>query len=62
MEYLSEILSFIGGAGISFAITATVYSIKIKKISEANGDSSPRQNNNIVVGGSVVGRDQHNHR
>lgn len=62
MEYLSEILSFIGGAGISFAITAKVYSIKIKKIYEANGNSSQKQDYNTVIGGSIVGGDQHNHR
>lgn len=32
MEYLSEIISFLAGAGISWAITFNVYNYKVKQI------------------------------
>ena len=58
MEYLSEIISFLAGAGVSWAVTFTVYSFKLKQINM--NQSSPTQNNNTVTSGSIVGRDQTN--
>ena len=58
MEYLSEIISFLAGAGISWAVTFTVYSFKLKQINM--NQSSPTQNGNTVTNGSIVGRDQTN--
>ena len=58
MEYLSEIISFLAGAGISWAITFNVYNYKVKQI--CMNQSSPIQNGNTVTNGSIVGRDQTN--
>ena len=58
MEYISEIISFLAGAGVSWGITFTVYSYKMKQI--IMNQSSPIQNGNTVTNGSIVGRDQTN--
>ncbi len=58
MEYLGEIISFLVGAGVSWVVTFTVYSFKLKQINM--NQSSPTQNGNTVTKGSIVGRDQTN--
>ncbi|XUK74044.1 hypothetical protein ABMA09_13970 [Erwinia rhapontici] len=58
MEYVSELISFLVGAGISWTISFKFYSKKIKQINL--NQSSPTQNDNVVTGGSIVGRDQSN--
>ena len=58
MEYLGEIISFLAGASVSWAVTFTVYSFKLKQINM--NQSSPTQNGNTVKNGSIVGRDQTN--
>lgn len=58
MEYLSELISFLVGAGISWAVSFKFYSHKVKLINM--NQNSPTQNNNVVSNGSIVGRDQNN--
>ncbi|MGY0155902.1 hypothetical protein ACVQK1_01645 [Edwardsiella tarda] len=58
MEYLGEIISFLAGAGISWAISFNLYSFKLKQINM--NQSSPTQSGNTVNNGSIVGRDQTN--
>ncbi len=58
MDYLSEIISFIAGAGISWAISFKIYNFRLKSVNL--NQNAPTQNNNKVKNGSVVGRDQNN--
>jgi hypothetical protein len=58
MEYLSQIISFLAGAGVSWVISFTVYSFKVKNIKM--NQNAPTQNSNKVENGSIVGRDQTN--
>lgn len=59
MEYLSQIISFLAGAGVSWAVSFTVYNFKLKQINM--NQNTPVQNDNTVTNGSVVGRDQTNY-
>lgn len=60
MEYLSEIISFLAGAGVSCVVTSSVYNTRLKQIN--SHQNQPTQNNNHVSNGSIVGRDQNNSR
>lgn len=58
MEIITHIISFLVGAGVSWAVSFTVYSYKLKLINM--NQSTPTQSNNKVEKGSIVGRDQTN--
>jgi len=58
MEIITHIISFLAGAGVSWAFTFTIYSYKLKLVNM--DQNSPTQNDNKVKKGSVVGRDQTN--
>jgi len=58
MEIITHIISFLVGAGVSWAVSFTIYSHKLKLINM--NQSTPTQSNNKVDKGSIVGRDQTN--